>query len=234
MIRELNVARILITGLILALAFGLISQAASAQQFITFNYPGATDTFPTSINNLGEIIGTYNGADGLYHGFTLINGQFTAFNVPGAIQTAGNGINDSGEIVGYYIDSDGSVHGYLFNGKTYSTIDFPGSTVTDPFNINNSGEIVGEYGNANSDVQHGFSLRAGVFTTVDCSSSDSFNLPYQVNNFGVIAGSCYDVNLTARGFVYSAGIFTTINFPGGIAPERRAPRLRSLMVNLQR
>ncbi len=46
MARNLNAARILTAGLMTALAFGLVSLTASAQQFINISYPGATDTYP--------------------------------------------------------------------------------------------------------------------------------------------------------------------------------------------
>src|SRR5271156_3290256 len=142
--RNLGSARTLIFGLALALAFGLISQSTPAQQFITVSYPGATGTYPNGINNHGEIVGNYADSGGVFHGFTLLNGQYTALNVPGAAGTYAGGINDSREIVGAYVQS-GTVHGFTFDGTTYSTIDFPGSDYTAANSINNLGEIVGIY-----------------------------------------------------------------------------------------
>jgi YVTN family beta-propeller protein len=217
MARKLKVPRILIVCLILAFALGLVSLPTSAQQFITFNYPGATQTVPISINNRGEIVGYYLDPGGslLIHGFTLLDGQITAFNVPGEVYNTAYGINDSGEIVGEYIDSEGASQGFLFNGATYSTIDFPGSAATQLFGINNTGEIVGGYANLSSfSVSHGFSLKGGAFTTIDFPGSNLQNYTYQVNNFGVIAGTYIDSNSIPHGFVYNAGTFTAINFPG--------------------
>ena len=213
MIRKLNAARILVSGLMLVLTFGLISQRASAQQFITVSYPGATTgTYPNAINNRGEIIGSYADGSG-NHGFTLLNGQFTTFDVPGALGTFGGAINELGEIVGAYLPQNGNAHGFTFDGTTYSTIDFPGSDYTVLNGINNLGEIVGDYSNAGSAVLHGFSLKAGVFTTIDFPGSNLATYPV-VNNFGVIAGTYVDANSVSHGFVYNAGTFSAVNFPG--------------------
>jgi YVTN family beta-propeller protein len=76
------------------------------------------------------------------------------------------------------------------------------------------GEIVGNYYITGSTVEHGFSLKAGVFTTIDFPGSNLQNYPSQVNNFGVIAGGYLDANSISHGYVYNAGTFTAINFPG--------------------
>lgn len=62
MARILRCARIGMFGVTLALAFAVICQSASAQQFITVSYPGATATYSEGINNRGEIVGTYSDA----------------------------------------------------------------------------------------------------------------------------------------------------------------------------
>jgi uncharacterized membrane protein len=211
--RILSCARVVIFGIALALAVGVISQSALAQQFITISYPEAPSTYPGSINNRGEIVGNYADSGGVFHGFTLLNGQYTSLNFPGAADTYASAINDSGEIVGAYLLS-GTLHGFLFANATYSTIDFPGSNYTGPAGINNLGEIVGVYSISGSSVLHGFARNGGVFTTIDFPGSNPSNYPNQVNNFGVIAGGYIDTNSVYHGFVYNAGTFTSVNFPG--------------------
>ncbi len=210
----LSCARIVISGIALALAFAVISQSALAQQFVTVSYPGSPSTYPGTINNHGEIVGNYADSGGVFHGFTLLNGQFSSFDVPGAFGTFPAAINDSGEIVGSYFDAQSVLHGFLLDGATYSTIDFPGSYYTALYGINNAGEIVGNYYVTGSPVEHGFFLKAGMFTTIDFPGSNLQNYPSQVNNFGVIAGGYLDANSIQHGFVYNAGTFTAINFPG--------------------
>ena len=90
--RKLSPVRTLTSGLLIALTFGLFLQPASAQRFITFNYPGAAQSAHNLINNHGEMVGGYSPRRGNNRGFTLLNGQFTAIDFPrcGAeqIQTA--------------------------------------------------------------------------------------------------------------------------------------------------
>jgi uncharacterized membrane protein len=59
---------------------------------------GSTDTFPTGIDDSGQIVGAYSDAT---HAFLLENGSYTTVDVPGSTWTLGIGINDSGQIVGY-------------------------------------------------------------------------------------------------------------------------------------
>ena len=218
--RTLSWARVVILGIALALAFGVISQPAAAQQFITFNYPGGTNCGPNLINNLGAMtgscIGTVDGFNGI-DGFVLQNGQYTALNFPGSLSTWGGGINDLGQVVGGYVDGGGVEHGFLLSGNVYSTVNFPGSVWTSLNSINNLGQMVGQYGLVGSSVVHGFSVTSGVFRTIDFPGGHLLNAPNQVNNLGVIAGwyaDLVDGIYIVHGYVYTAGNFEAINFPG--------------------
>ncbi len=116
----------------------------SAPQIVTFDPPGSIDTFPLSINDAGQITGTYY--DGTAdHGFVRgSTGVITALNVAGAADTDAFGINASGEIVGYYTDSSNVTHGFV-RGPSGSVTSFdpPGSTLTQAVTINNLGQTAG-------------------------------------------------------------------------------------------
>lgn len=62
--------------------------------------PGAVETGPSGINNLGDIVGLT--ADNGDKAFVLNAGYYSTFLVPGSYQTAANDINDAGQIVGSY------------------------------------------------------------------------------------------------------------------------------------
>lgn len=127
----------------------------SGNSFTPVNFPGATDTIPTKINDSGRIVGHYGSSSG-NNGFLLDAGSFSSVAFPGANSTAADGINNPGQIVGGYVIG-GTFHGYLFNGGTFTTIDFPGSANTEISGINDSGVIVGEYWDAPSQFpMHGF------------------------------------------------------------------------------
>jgi uncharacterized membrane protein len=81
-----------------------------------------TATSAAGINNFGHIVGIYDDAAGMGHGFLLINGSSITIDFPGASGpsidipdfsgTIASGINNNGQIVGAYVDSRGIIHGF--------------------------------------------------------------------------------------------------------------------------
>jgi hypothetical protein len=92
------------------------------------------------------VVGNYEDANGIQHGFTRSNSASSSFDYPGASSTIAYGINDSGTIVGYYGDANGWQHGFTLSGTNYTTTNYPGALFTIANGINNTGTIVGYYG----------------------------------------------------------------------------------------
>ena len=115
--------------------------------FSPLNVPGATSTFPNSINDSGTVVGGYiSSVDGLEHGFIYRpDGTFQTVDDPALKGTTLVGINSSGQIVGY--SSDGSLTGFLYSGGTLTQIGYGA-----PSAINDAGAIAlnvsGNFGNA--------------------------------------------------------------------------------------
>ena len=117
------------------------------------SFPGATGgTFPTSINNAGVIVGSYNlGAVSTSpsHGFMWQNGVFTTIDVPGSQDTGPTKINDNGVIVGSDIDSLGVPRGFaLSKGQFFNLV--PNSGGTEIHALNNFNNVLGEEDSAKS------------------------------------------------------------------------------------
>ncbi len=104
--------------------------------FTPFNVPGATSTFPNSINDAGVVVGGYiSSADGLEHGFIYRpDGTFQTLDDPALKGTTLVGINNSGQIVG--AATDGSITGFLYSGGTFTQLDYGVPTA-----INDAGAI---------------------------------------------------------------------------------------------
>jgi probable HAF family extracellular repeat protein len=178
---------------------------SSANDGHAFLYSGGTYTpldsalnggTPFSINDSGQIVGTYSTFENggfKTHGFLYSNGTFITLDYPGATNgTFAYGINNQGQIVGYYSDFDdihggGGIHGFLYSGGTYTTLDDPlAATVTtsgtEAFGINDAGQIVGTYQDSNHHY-HGFLLTIApnppppVGTTADMILRGSNNSP---------------------------------------------------------
>lgn len=102
------------TILVFVLALVLIPSSAFAFTFTTFDSPDATFTQGIGINSPGDIVGVYEDAVGMRHGFLLAEGIFTTIDGPGATFTSAIGINSAGRIVGVYDDGTGVSHGYVW------------------------------------------------------------------------------------------------------------------------
>src|SRR5437762_1437349 len=122
---------------------------AHAQAITSFDPPGSIGTFPSSINDAGEITGSYGTSDGANHGIVRdASGTFTSFDShPGAFNdTHPTSINPRGEITGSYRISFGVFHGFVRDASgTITSFDPPGSRWTEPTSINPAGEITGWY-----------------------------------------------------------------------------------------
>lgn len=214
---------------------------AQESQTIILNAPGAdtnagdlNGTYPNAINASGAVVGSYQDANGTFHGFLRSrDGEYTTFDVPGADLTPGdfNGtypsaMNDLGVIAGYYWDVNGFSHGFLRDreGK-FTSFDVPGvgGYGSTPIAINIEGAIVGYYSDANY-AFHSFQRRPdGTFDTwigpgqctgngsVGCYGSGATN----INAFGTIAAGYNDTNLIHHGLVRNReGKMTPYDVPG--------------------
>src|SRR5271157_4672682 len=74
---------------------------ADLYTFTTIDVPGAVTTDAFGINDAGQVVGTYQDASLIIHGFLLAGGTITTIDRPGSSSTELTGINNSGQIVGY-------------------------------------------------------------------------------------------------------------------------------------
>ena len=72
------------------------------------------------------MVGTYNDASGVPHGFTWSagGGHVTLDDPAGTKGTMLSGINDLGQIVGTYIDASGAF-AFVYSGGVFATLDGP-------------------------------------------------------------------------------------------------------------
>ena len=214
-------------------------------KFTTFQAPGAdttagsyNGTYPSSINDLGAITGSYWDANGFSHGFLRSrDGNFTTFDVPGVggYGTTPRAFNLEGAVVGTYTDSNYSFHAFLRSPDgTFTTWIGPdactgngseGCYGSGALNINAFGTIAGRFDdNSGNFVHHSFVRNAkGKLKVFDVPGAGTGS--YQgtgcpgcllgLNQWGAIAGIYSDANSVNHGFVRSPdGKFTTFDAPG--------------------
>jgi probable HAF family extracellular repeat protein len=139
-------------------------------QFVPVDVSGATGTFPLDINNHGQMVGVYDDADGVSHGFLLTEGRFVTIDHPdaagafaGVAGTVAFGINDRGQIVGTYIASE--PHGFLIDRGRFFPIEGPDAVTTIPVEINNRGQISVQTSHPDGSTPQ-YLLERGSFTPV--------------------------------------------------------------------
>ena len=197
-----------------------ISTIASAQTYISVDYPGAVATYLNGGPNLqGDSVGSWQDATGTWHGFVLTNrSKFISFDPPGSISTYPSWITLQGYITGAYYDGNFILHGFILRNGKYTTVDYPGAAGTSLGGMNLLGESVGNYCvDTDCTVTHSFKRSwKGEFTAFDPpNASESSALT--INDFGDIVGGYWtaypEANAAEHGYLLSRGKFTTIDFP---------------------
>jgi hypothetical protein len=182
------------------------------QVIATFDYPGATQTYPFAINDQNEIAGFFY-VSGALAGFTrTADGQFSdPIVAPNDTHdtTEAFGINNSGTVCGYFFGVDG-FHGFLFSDGAYSQYDVPDSSGTVVRGINDAGDLAGYYF-ARGDAQKGFTSVGGILTTIDFPGGAGV-IANQLNSANQVAGSYADKN-SGVGYGFYSTRRGTLKFP---------------------
>jgi probable HAF family extracellular repeat protein len=205
------------SGLLLALLFAdLVSGASYTYSVLDVQGSDANSTSANGINDSRIVVGSYSITQQCLHtfcatpfGFIWNNGTFTSISFPGSNGTVATAINNSGQIVGNYTtvaSTPQQSNGFIYNGGTFTTLNVSGAVLTQPKGINNSGQVVGYF---ESTSNHGFLYSGGAFTTFDYPGATYTDF-LSINDSGTITGVA-GIGGTGVCFVYSAGVFTTIN-----------------------
>lgn len=203
---------------------------AVPNRFETIDYPGATKTFVYGINPAGDMVGAWDDAAGVEHGFLLHDGTFASFDYPGAKWTDAYGISSQGEIVGQYgLPNDPTTHGFIFKDGVFTPVELAGPTDLGsrnsmPFGVMPDGTMVGCYHQSTSTgivagSMHGFMLKG-----TDLSFTGANMMTTAVNAGGVVTGygTGYATGATAdHGYVVSEGTVSWFSVPGSLVTRPR-------------
>ena len=122
--------------------------------------PTLNDTAADSINDLGQVSGSFFAALGHPQVFIRnTDGTFVTFDFPvaaceSAMSDGGAGvfINDNGQLAGNCVDSQSNTYAFYGTPGNFTTFEIPGSAPlsTEISGINDSGEIIGTFSNGQS------------------------------------------------------------------------------------
>jgi len=191
--------------------------------YTSIDYPSATQTVATGINNSSQIVGYWsNSTSGQSGGFYLDNGtcsNYCSFSYPGGADTTPLGINDAGQIVGTYGPGSPN-YGFLYyrgKGGAFYSISYPGGDQTLAGGINGDGTVAGEYSNTTS--INGFVEYAippswtGTFSQEDFGGALNTYL-MGINNDNVMTGYYWTSTSPVEGFQFYNVFYTSFQYPG--------------------
>jgi probable HAF family extracellular repeat protein len=177
--------------------------------------PGST--FPKAINSAREIVGAYSIGGNQQRAFLYTAGKFGDLQIPAPhFDSEADGINNLGQIVGMY--NDGHLwHGYLYdrNSGAFATIDVPGAHYTWCDGINDSGLIALTSEDTAQSYQHAWLYDGRNLTNIDVPGYDGSTVE-GINNNGAVT-LVASKGLDDYGFVYQAGQYTAVDFPGTLS-----------------
>ena len=193
-------------------------------------FPGASETYADFVSTIGNIVGSYVDAEGIYHAYLRgPGGSFATLDIPEIPNMEYfflHGINDALVAVGRAKGVDGVPRTFVGNPLNLQELKVPGSVSTEGWNVNQDGSVVGHYDTADG-RRHGFIARPAQESTVrpppDLSYTfESIDVP-GVDFLAVTASSdFFDYAGNMRGpdgekdiaFTLIDGVFTTYDFPG--------------------
>jgi uncharacterized protein YjdB len=156
-----------------------------------------SNTSLSSINNVGQVVGTYS--NGGEHGF--IYDHQNGYEWLGEVDTQPEGINDLGQIVGV---RGSPLQGYFYDSGVFLPIDI--GFFARPTAVNNLGQAVGWYVDAG---HHGFLYHDGQVLTVNYPN---FYATYcdDINDNGMIVGTIVYVTETGS-VIYSGFLYDSLS-----------------------
>ena len=196
-------------------------------------YPGATETYADFVSGLGNVVGSYVDAEGIYHAYLRgPGGSFATLGLPIVLNLEYfflHGINNALIAVGRAKAVGDVPRTYAGNPVALQELKFPGSVSTEGWNVNQDNSIVGHYDSPDG-RRHGFiakpkegtpQSRPGVvppalnytFESIDVPGVD-FLAVTASSDFGDYAGNMRSTDDEKDvAFTLINGVFTTYDFP---------------------
>ena len=186
--------------------------------FMTYDFPGAQNTYFYALGNDGRAAGYYEDSDGLHHGVILEDGELRQYDFPDAVQTEIYGISDAtGALTGSFIDASGVRRG--FSGNTI--VEVPGASATYADFVSALGTVIGSYIDTDG-IYHGY-VRAPdgrfIFGDVLEVSNLEYFFVHGINDVGVIVVRARAVADIPRTYIGRFGQIHELRFPDSVSTE---------------
>lgn len=188
-----------IFGAMLAV-FGMASAHAQTYSFTDLGHANGVTSAAANINNLGQVVGLVQDANGWNHAVTWVDGQaihlglassewgdYVGYSNPWGMSGSAISINDAGQIAWANTDLNKASHATVWANGVATDLGTLGGTQSDARGINQAGQIVGRAQDANGN------WRAAVWnadqpTELVTPNASSSSRATAINNAGQIVG----------------------------------------------
>lgn len=186
--------RLLLSAVLLMAVTASLAAGQATYSITDLNIlPGGNYSFPSAMNNSGQVTGFGDVASGQFHAFLYSSGTMIDLGtLPGDTASFGYGINDAGQVTGESRVNDAAAAGlgFLYSAGTMTSLGLlPGDTYSLGLGINNLGQITGisETASGGACCQHAFLYAGGVISDIGTLGGPSSS-GFAINNSGQITG----------------------------------------------
>ena len=175
---------------------------------------GAAGSYPTGINNSGEVVGYFNPTAGVQHAFLYTGSAFQDLGTLGGAGSRAAGINDAGVIVGASGTTGGATHAFRYAGGSMMDIGTLGGQNSSAEAISNNGLIAGIAQNTGG-FSNAFVYTGSAMQSIGTLPLGESSRAYGINNAGAVTGDSRVGPVTFpefqnHAFLYSGGSMTDL------------------------
>lgn len=180
---------------------------------------GGAGSFPSAINNNGQVVGTYSTSTNERHAFLYSGTGLIDLGTLGGGGSSAAGINDAGLVVGSSVTASGVTHAFLYENGSMTDLGTLGGTTSHAAAINNSGQIAGSAHTADG-LFKAFLYAGGTMQSLGTLPGGDSSRAFGINDLGQVVG---DSILGPRtfpefqnhAFRYSDGVMSDLGTFGG-------------------
>jgi MYXO-CTERM domain-containing protein len=221
-------------ALVVGLATSLDAAQAADYRFIDLRPAGATSVQVWDVNNLGQVVGTFN-SGGANSAFVWQAGVLSPLPGPaGAIGYSAFSLSETGVAVGSFYDTEvvdpttgqlvpGPQRGWIRDGATVTELNVPDASLVQPRGISPDGRFVAGYyfSSASGNVGFVFDRSTGTLSPMSAPGTGG-NIAQGVNAAHQVAGG-YTRPGASTGYIYdiASSVFTEVAVPGASSTRLR-------------